>query len=112
MSSLKPWVQHSMQCSAASEVCVKHGPGHAMSPVQLLASGATPSKWRDAIVASAASDGWIALDLVDSDERVWVWNHEDLGEALVFGEPVALHAVYSTLALGAERISVVVATTP
>jgi hypothetical protein len=40
---------------------------------------------------------------------VWVWNHSDLSTLLRAGEPVALHALYGILAVGAERFSVLVA---
>jgi hypothetical protein len=40
---------------------------------------------------------------------VWVWNHSDLSTLLRAGEPVALHALYGILAVGAERFSVIVA---
>lgn len=118
MSNLKPQVQHSMQCTAG-ESCSRRAPGHGISPMQLLASGATPSKWRDALVSQVDADGWIAVELFDvtADGRadaatpesgtVWLWSHA--APALDLGTPVALHALYGALAVGSERISVVVA---
>ena len=117
MSNLKPQVQHSMQCTEG-ESCTRRAPGHGISPMQLLASGATPSKWRDAFVAQVDADGWIAIEFFDltsghadaatSDSgTVWLWSHD--APTLELGTPVALHALYNALAVGSERISVVVA---
>lgn len=117
MSNLKPQVQHSMQCTEG-ESCTRRAPGHGISPMQLLASGATPSKWRDAFVAQVDADGWIAIELFDpttgladaatpNSGIVWLWSHA--APTLELGTPVALHALYNALAVGSERISVVVA---
>lgn len=122
MSNLKPQVQHSMQCTTG-ESCTRRAPGHGISPMQLLASGATPSKWRDAFVAEVDADGWVALELFElrsdvpdsagqtaldaSSNTVWLWSHT--APQLEVGTPVALHALYNTLAIGAARISVVIA---
>ncbi len=110
MSNLKPGVGQVMQCSATAGVrCDKSGPGHVLRPVQQRISAATPSKWRDGIVTSI-SGGWIAVSLVTSDETLWSWSHE-IPASLTIGQPVALHALYPTLAFGRERLSVLVATT-
>lgn len=121
MSNLKPQVQHSMQCTTGQS-CSRRAPGHGISPMQLLASGATPSKWRDAFVAQVDTDGWIAIELFDQSDgptsgladaatpdsgTVWLWSHA--APTLELGTPVALHALYGALAVGSERISVVVA---
>lgn len=116
MTSLKPGVQHSMklinatQCNSAhGESCVDHGPGHAMRTLHERVSAATPSKWRDGIVSTVSADGWIALEMLETDERVWVWNHVDRTASVTVGQPVALHAIYHALAFGRERINVLVA---
>lgn len=91
--------------------------------MQLLASGATPSKWRDAFVAQIDADGWIAIELFRAQtdapdaaapnafdaasNTVWLWSHA--APQLELGTPVALHALYNTLAVGSQRISVVIA---
>ena len=107
MSSLKPGVAAIMQCSSAhGGTCDKAGPGHALRPLQERIAAATPSKWRDGIVTSV-SGGWIGLALVDGD-IAWAWAHKTPA-GLAPGEPVALHALYSTLAFGSERLSVIVA---
>lgn len=122
MSNLKPQVQHSMQCTTGQS-CTRRAPGHGVSPMQLLASGATPSKWRDAFVAQVDADGWLAIELFSVDSSapdaaaatafgaasstVWLWSHT--APQLEVGTPVALHALYNTLAVGSERISVVIA---
>lgn len=108
MSSLKPGVEQIMQCSSASDgTCDKAGPGHALRPLQERIAAATPSKWRDGIVTSVAG-GWIGVALVDSGDVAWAWAHHTPA-GLAPGEPVALHALYSTLAFGSERLSVIVA---
>ena len=110
MSNLKPGVEQVMQCSSSlGETCDKAGPGHALRPIQARVAAATPSKWRDGIVTSV-SDGWLAVTLVGSGETAWAWTHAVPAE-LTIGQPVALHALYSTLAFGRERLSVLVAAT-
>ena len=107
MSNLKPGVQQVMTC--VSETCETHGAGHAISPIRERAANATPSKWRDAFVAHVDADGWIAVDLFETDERVWAWHHDDLTARVSVGQPVALHAVYDVLSIGQTRVSVLVA---
>ena len=108
MSSLKPGVEQVMQCSSASGgACDKTGPGHSLPLLQQRIAAATPSKWRDGIVSSV-SGGWIGVAFVDSGEAAWVWSH-NVPDGLAVGQPVALHSLYSTLALGSERVSVLVA---
>jgi hypothetical protein len=121
MSNLKPQVQHSMLCTEG-ESCSRRAPGHGLSPIQLLASGATPGKWQDAFVAAVEADGWIAIELFTPGsesttgaaatltappETVWLWSHDT--PRIDVGTPVALHGLYNTLAVGSARISVVVA---
>lgn len=108
MSNLKPGAELVMQCSSASgAACDKTGPGHSLRPIQERIAAATPSKWRDGIVSSV-SGGWIGVTFVESGDVAWAWTH-DVPDELTVGQPVALHALYSTLALGSERLSVLVA---
>jgi hypothetical protein len=91
-----------MECARAEE-------GHSLHPMRKRLAAATPSKWADAIVVSVAADGWIELASVETAITVRVWHHQNLGEtALHVGEPVALHATYSVLAVGSEWHSVLV----
>ncbi|MET0725320.1 MAG: hypothetical protein ABWY36_03145 [Leifsonia sp.] len=106
MSNLKPGVQGVMTCAGA--VCSHTGEGHAVSAIRSRAASATPSKWRDAFIGHVDTDGWIALDLFESGERVWAWHHADLSASVEVGQPVALHGVYNVLAIGRERASVLV----
>lgn len=108
MSNLKPGVVEIMQCSSAvGESCDKSGPGHVLRPLQERIAAATPSKWRDGIVTSV-SDGWLAVTFVATGETAWAWTHAVPAD-LTIGQPVALHSLYSTLAFGRERVSVLVA---
>ncbi|KQX07513.1 hypothetical protein ASC59_07150 [Leifsonia sp. Root1293] len=100
-------MQQVMTC--VSPACATQGAGHAISPIRERAANATPSKWRDAFVAHVDADGWIAVDLFDTGERVWAWHHEDLTSSVNIGQPIALHAVYDVLALGEARFSLLVA---
>lgn len=107
MSNPTPRVIAAMLCTHSDgESCTSSVAGHAVSAVRERVTAATPSKWRDGIVAHAPSGNWIGIDLLDSPDTVWVWNHSDLGAAVSIGEPVALHDLYDTLAIGATRISV------
>lgn len=108
MSYLKPGVQDVMRCVTHGDACTRSGAGHTLSPLQQRVVSATPSRWRDALVGSVASGGWISLELLDTGETAWVWNHADLTAFVAVGTPVALHAVYHTLAIGDERVNVVV----
>ena len=77
--------------------------------IQQRVSAATPSKWRDAIVTAVTHTGWVAITTLDDHATVWVWNHADLGSSASVGDPVALHGVYHVLAIGAERVNVLLA---
>lgn len=108
MSNLKPGVEQVMQCSSAvGETCGKTGPGHVLRPLQERIAAATPSKWRDGIVTSR-SDGWLGVTFVETGETAWAWTHA-IPTGLTVGQPVALHSLYSTLAFGRDRLSVLVA---
>jgi hypothetical protein len=110
MSNLTPQVTDAMLCAHSDgTTCASTASGHAASAIRQRASSATPSKWRDAIVEELGADKWIALRIFENDRTVWVWNHRDLGELVRIGDPVALHGLYDTLAVGAERISVLLA---
>ena len=119
MSNIKPGAQDVMQCADAfHESCSATAAGHAISALQERVAAATPRKWRDGVVSSVTSDGWIGIELLASGETAWVWNHSAAAigaatigaeRAISVGQPVALHALYNVLALGSERISVLVA---
>ena len=96
------------ECSQG-HTCSGSAPGHALPLIQQRVSAATPSKWRDAIVTAVTHTGWIAITTLDDHTRVWVWNHADLGAVASVGDPVALHDVYHVLAIGAERVNVLLA---
>lgn len=87
------------------EACSSHRPGHGLHPMQSRLSQVAVSRWIDAIVVTAASDGFIELvDLEGQAHRVW--HHGALSGAVAVGDPVALHAVYGVLARGDDRFSV------
>jgi len=112
MSQLTPRVRDAKQCDSTATGACEHGAaGHVFTPLQARVTAATPSKWRDGIVTSAWSNGWIGVDLVDDGTNVWLWNHADHSDTILRGEPVAVHALYDTLAVGTERLSVLAAPT-
>lgn len=86
-------------------MCIHDRSGHQLGAIQLRLATATPSGWTDALVTEIAADGWITLATLDSGD-VRVWNHADLTDSLVVGEPVALHERYSVLVAGDLRINV------
>ena len=112
MTNLTPPVTDTMLCRpSAGQCCTSSAVGHAVSAIRERVTAATPSKWRDGIVGHAPSAGgiggsWIGIDLLDSPDTVWLWNHADLSAAMSIGEPVSLHELYDTLAIGATRVSV------
>ena len=110
MTNRTPGVLDVMQCATTTgERCEGHGAGHSMALIQQRVTAATPSKWRDGIVRSVTAEGWIAVDLLGSGNTVWAWNHEDRTKTLLTGEPVAVHELYHTIAIGPERVNVLIA---
>lgn len=111
MSFLTPQGTDVMLCSHADGgSCTSTASGHVLSAIRERVTAATPGKWRDGIVCHASDGPWVGIDLVDSAETVWVWNHRELGALVRVGEPVALHGLYGTLAVGSRRFSVLEAT--
>jgi hypothetical protein len=112
MSNTTPPVTAPMLCGhRLGESCVSPAAGHAVSAIRELVTAATPSKWRDGIVSHVSlsrrtGGSWVGIDLLDATGTVWAWNHADLGATVSIGEPVALHELYDTLAVGATRVSV------
>jgi hypothetical protein len=110
MTNLTPGVRSVMQCETSTgESCSSSGAGHTILALQERVTAATPSKWRDALVRSVSANGWIELGVVDTAETVWVWNHTDRTHILPAGTPVSLHGLYHALAIGRERVNVLVA---
>jgi len=101
-------------CHSAGQSCTSAAAGHAVSAIRERVAAATPSKWRDGIVVHVSDSGvggsWLGIELLGEPETTtgttWVWNHADLGTTVAVGEPIALHELYDTLAIGATRISV------
>jgi hypothetical protein len=85
-------------------MCASIEAGHGMSVLRDRLSRATPSGWRDGIVA-ALDGGRADIVFLDGDADA-VWNHTVLEGALIVGEPVSVHAVYGVLAAGELRFSV------
>jgi hypothetical protein len=135
MTNLTPGVRNVMHCDILpGETCLGHGDGHELLPLQERVIAATPSKWRDAIVRSVSAEGWIAVDLIDppadcaaqpdpaqpvsaqpvttqheGTRTLWLWNHTDRVATLPVGTPVAVHAIYHALAIGTNRVNVLIA---
>ena len=125
MTNLTPGVRNVMHCDTLpGETCLGHGDGHELLPLQERVIAATPSKWRDGIVRSVSAAGWIAVELLDaptdgtptvgsasseSAQTLWLWNHTDRVATLPVGSPVAVHAIYHALAIGTNRVNVLVA---
>ena len=95
-------------CSGAMD-CMVEAPGHAVGFMQRRIADASPRQWRDGIVESVSADGWVRVRTVSDDESVAIWNHAHLGSVVEVGSPVALHALYNVLAVGNDRLNVVVA---
>jgi len=94
-------------CSSAMD-CMVETPGHAVGFMQRRIADASPRHWRDGIVESVSTEGWVRVRTLIDDESVSVWNHAHLGSTVETGSPVALHALYNVLAVGADRVNVVV----
>lgn len=117
MSDLKPGVRNPMTCRhehLGSPLCPVATDGHTLSPIRARLAAATPSRWRDGVIRTTTSDGWIGIELIgaagsaEAGATVWVWNHGIAANARS-GQPVALHPLYRVLALGRERHSVIIA---
>ena len=112
MSNLTPPVIDTMLCRhSVGQCCTSSAVGHLVSAIRERVTAATPGKWRDGIVSHSPSaqgigGSWIGIDLLDSPGTVWLWNHADLSAVVFIGEPVSLHELYDTLAIGATRVSV------
>jgi hypothetical protein len=125
MTNHTPGVADVMQCTHAhGDSCASRAPGHTLSALQERVAGATPTKWRDGLVRhignrNVGTGGWIGIELIeqgaagadenDATETIWVWSHADLSASVTLGLPVAVHALYPTLAVGRERFNVLVA---
>jgi hypothetical protein len=73
---------------------------NALSFMQRRLAAATPSKWRDAIVAEVTARGDVRLALVDDGLELVVRQHSGYAGAIRAGDPVAVHPVYNVLAIG------------
>ncbi|MET0673639.1 MAG: hypothetical protein ABWY37_09125 [Microbacterium pygmaeum] len=88
-------------------VCSSFAPGHALHLIQTRLAAATPSDWVDAIVESAdPRTGTVVVRSVLGDLRQELWSGAGAAEDLVAGTPVAVHARYHVLAIGARRFNV------
>jgi len=100
--------QHTVHTACEhARMCRDDHAGHVLTPIRLRLATATPSGWRDAVVAGVRPDGRIDLALWRGGSAA-VWQHGDLRGALVPGDVVAVHPAYGVLAAGAERWSVAI----
>ncbi len=87
--------------------CSSYAPGHALHLIQSRLAAATPSDWVDAVVESADPvTGDVVVRTILDAETVTLWNAAGAGDVVVPGTPVALHARYDVLAVGARRFNV------
>ncbi|QDZ14014.1 hypothetical protein [Humibacter ginsenosidimutans] len=108
MSQL-PELDHTAPCTCESgEMCADIRPGHGLHALQLRLASATPSLWRDALIVGVRDDGWVDAVALDGT-AVSLWNHGDLTDSVVAGEPVSLHTAYNVLAAGSRRFNVLAA---
>ena len=91
-------------CESAIE-CSSDRPGHGLHAMQQRLAAATASKWVDGIVSSTDEAGFATIAGLDGSIRR-VWHHDAFAGTLQVGDPVAVHAIYGVLAIGAERFSV------
>lgn len=99
-------VRERATCMCASgEACSVFAPGHALHLIQARLAAATPSEWRDAVVAAVdPGSGEIVLHSIDDGTPVVLWHAAALD--LTVGEPVAIHARYAVLAARGRRLNV------
>ena len=64
----------SLECEF-SGCCDNIGEGHALSFMQRRLASSTSTKWRDAIVVEACSDGTVRVISVDDSVEVTLWHH-------------------------------------
>ncbi|AWB95968.1 hypothetical protein DCE93_10080 [Agromyces badenianii] len=95
-------------CDTAAD-CRSERPGHRLHTMQTRLVATTASKWVDAVVVEVSPDGFATLAEFSSDSVRRVWHHDAFGGGLAAGDPVAVHAVYGVLALGARHFSVAAA---
>ncbi|MDM4762655.1 hypothetical protein QT381_06510 [Galbitalea sp. SE-J8] len=76
--------------------------GHGVMAIQERVASASPSAWRDAIVAAVHADGTAELAHLDGSAEI-VWHH---AHVFAVGEPVAVHPIAGLLAIGGARVSV------
>lgn len=90
---------------AIGESCTVFAPGHALHLIQARLAAATPSDWRDAVVAAVdAGSGEIVLHAVEDGAPIALWHAGAID--LAVGEPVAIHARYAVLAARGRRLNV------
>ena len=93
-----------MRGCVEGEACTSDRPGHGLHPMQERLSRIAASRWIDAIVVAAASDGFVELvDLEGGAHRVW--HHGALTGGIAVGDPGAQPGGYGRLARGAARVS-------
>jgi hypothetical protein len=91
-------------CMCAEGRCTSGRAGHAVLPIQERVAAASPSGWRDAIVDRIDPRGWVELVLLESERRLWVWNHGS--GAIGRGTPVALHRAAGVVSAPGGIVSV------
>lgn len=94
------------QCMCAEGTCTSGRAGHALLPIQERVAAASPTGWRDALVDSTDSGGWIELVLLSDERRVRVWSHQS--GAIHRGTPVALHRAAGVVSVPGGTVSVLV----
>ncbi|MBS1673855.1 MAG: hypothetical protein JSS74_07815 [Actinobacteria bacterium] len=88
------------------DVCSSYAPGHALHLIQARLAAATTAGWADALVTDVdAAHGVVQLVTLDG-ETLTLWNAGGAALEVQPGSPVAVHAQWSVLAIGALRYNV------
>jgi hypothetical protein len=74
--------------------CRSYRAGHHMHFIHAKRIGQTPWGWRDGVVVSVSTSGWIEIDYVHEEGHVRALHHEDLTRVLAPGMPVRVHERY------------------
>jgi hypothetical protein len=80
---------HPTPCTINVELggCTAYRPGHMVQVIQANFVGHSPWGWRDGVVVSVATEGWIEIDYVTESARVVAWHHAALADLLSPGTP-------------------------
>lgn len=89
--------------------CQSCAAGHNVHFIHAGKVGESPWGWRDGVLASVGTTGWLTVEYTSEAGRVEAWHHQDLVAELPLGTPVQVREGWRMLAAPGGWLHLIIA---